>query len=319
MRIVHITTPSRLHFGMLSFGRSDVRQFGGVGAMIDSPGLRLELTESNRLEAAGPLADRAMTFAQRVIASGLVDCPPRCRIEVVSAPRQHVGLGVGTQLGLAVAAGLNAWCSGPQRSPVELAQAAGRGLRSAIGLYGFASGGMLIDPGKRDREISPPPLRIALPSDWRFVLLCPTAETGLSGEAECTAFEHLPPVPLATTERLCREVLLHLAPAAAAGDFPEFSESLYRYGHQAGLCFAGRQAGAFASQETARLVALLRSQGIRGVAQSSWGPLLCAVFDIEGEAAAFAREFVDHPAWQGLEITVAAANNSGAKITMLPD
>jgi len=321
MPLLRVTTPSRLHFGMLSFGRADVRQFGGVGAMIDSPGLRLQFTPAERLETAGPLSDRAMTFARRVIESGLLEHLPCCRIEIIGAPRQHVGLGVGTQLGLAVAAGLNAWCGGPQRSPVELAQAAGRGLRSAIGLYGFASGGLLIDPGKRDREVSPPPLRIALPGEWRFLLLCPTAATGLSGDAECRAFDDLSPVPLATTERLCREVLLHLAPAAAAGDLSEFSESLYRYGHQAGMCFAGRQGGAFASNETARLVTLLRSQGIRGVAQSSWGPLLCAVLAGEKEAAKFAREFASHTAANGLEmeITVAAPNNSGAVITMDAD
>jgi beta-RFAP synthase len=314
MPVIRVTAPSRLHFGMLSFGRADVRQFGGVGAMIDSPGVRLELSPAERLETAGPLADRVMSFAERVISSGLIDQRPGCRIQVVSAPRQHVGLGVGTQLGMAVAAGLNAWCGGPERSPLELAQAAGRGLRSAIGLYGFASGGLLIDPGKRDHEISPPPLRIALPSDWRFLLLCPKAETGLSGEAESRAFEDLPPVPLATTEHLCREVLLHLAPAAGAGDFAEFSESLYRYGHAAGLCFAERQAGAFASKETARLVALLRSLGIRGVAQSSWGPLLCAVFASESEAAEFAGVFADQSAAQGLELSIVAPNDRGAVI-----
>ena len=40
-RTVLITAPSRLHFGMLSFGHAEERQFGGVGAMIDAPGLRL--------------------------------------------------------------------------------------------------------------------------------------------------------------------------------------------------------------------------------------------------------------------------------------
>jgi predicted sugar kinase len=189
-------------------------------------------------------------------------------------------------------------------------------LRSAIGLYGFASGGLLIDPGKWEGEMSPPPLRIALPSEWRFLLLCPKAEAGLSGEAEYRAFEDLPPVPLATTERLCREVLLHLAPAAAAGDFQEFSESLYRYGHEAGLCFAARQGGPFASKETARLVNQLRSQGVHGVAQSSWGPLLCAVFASEKEAATFTLGLTHRAAAKDLELLmVVAPNHKGATIT----
>src|SRR5579871_3946281 len=66
---VSVTAASRLHFGMLSFGRPDTRQFGGLGLMVDWPGLRLRMTPADRLTATGPHADRALQFAARAIAA----------------------------------------------------------------------------------------------------------------------------------------------------------------------------------------------------------------------------------------------------------
>src|SRR4051794_19352028 len=38
---LRLQTPSRLHFGLLSWGSESSRQFGGVGLMIDAPGLEI--------------------------------------------------------------------------------------------------------------------------------------------------------------------------------------------------------------------------------------------------------------------------------------
>ena len=66
--VLRVTTGSRLHFGMFSFGRPDVRQFGGIGAMIARPGIRLAVRPAERLEAVGPLAERTLAFARRAAA-----------------------------------------------------------------------------------------------------------------------------------------------------------------------------------------------------------------------------------------------------------
>ena len=60
------------------------------------------------------------------------------------------------------------------------------------------------------------------------------------------------------TAALCREVLVDLLPAAAEGDFDAFGESLYRYGHEAGLLFAAAAGGRLcrrAADRTGRLAA----------------------------------------------------------------
>jgi predicted sugar kinase len=171
---VEIRTPARIHLGMLSFGVPGVRSFGGVGVMLDRPGVVVRVRRANRIEARGPLAERAIQFAQVAIeAWGLGDVG--YGLEVVSVPASHAGLGSGTQLGLAVAAGLRHLFRRPQhasasppvshptqgpldpsdhewvfdvRDAIELARATGRGRRSCIGVYGFSRGGLIVEAGR---------------------------------------------------------------------------------------------------------------------------------------------------------------------------
>lgn len=312
---VEVATPSRLHFGMFSFGRADERQFGGAGVMIDRPGLQLRITEADRFEALGPLAHRIPKVVRRLGESWSFTELPACRCEILTAPAEHLGLGTGTQLELAVAGGLNAFLGGPPLGAIELARLTGRGARSAIGTYGFLQGGLLVESGKQPGELlAPLEHRVSLPPAWRWVLIIPNSERGLAGEAEQRAFSNLPPVPPEITAQLRTEVTGSLVPAALSGDFATFSESLFRFGHLAGSCFAASQGGSFASTRTARLVEVVQALGVRGVGQSSWGPALFAV--LESEAAAL--RFGDLLAQQlepGEQWLVAETNHSGAQLT----
>ncbi len=316
MRSFELVAPSRLHFGMLSFGSSGVRQFGGLGAMVDAPGLRLRLTPSQRLECRGPLAERVSDVAQRVTAlwpQTAAQTP--CLIEVLSCPAQHTGLGVGTQLSLAVAKALAAWYELEDQPIERLAQQAGRGLRSAVGLHGFDQGGLLLEAGQRESgSLGVLLSRVALPETWRFVLIRPEGNSGLAGEAERLAFEQLPPVPQETTDRLCRLAVLELIPAAVEQDFDVFSESLFEFGRIAGSCFAAQQHGAFATEQHERIVKMLHDWGVAGVGQSSWGPTLFAL--VNGDQAAGelqSRLRGEHPLGP-LRICLAAPNNVGARV-----
>jgi predicted sugar kinase len=146
------------------------------------------------------------------------------------------------------------------------------------------------------------------------MLVRPRGERGLSGDAEREAFSALPPVPLEMTAALCHEIAVHLLPAADEGRFEEFSESLYRFGHQAGLCFAGRQGGAYASPRLAALVETIRGLGVRGVGQTSWGPTLFALLADQAAAAAFVERLRARLPDEQLELSIAAPDNRGARI-----
>ena len=301
-RTIHLETPSRLHFGLLSFGRRSGRQFGGVGVMIARPALRLRVSESEKLEADGPSASRAIQFARRAA---------QCL-----GGGQHVGLGVGTQLGMAVAAGVAHCCTGEVPDTIELARAVGRGLRSAVGVHGFAHGGLIYEGGKAaDEKISPLVEHASLPDAWRFVLVRPHEQQGLSGDRERHAFESLPPVEPETTDALRREIETRLVPAAAAGCFEKFSESVFRYGRKAGECFAACQGGPYASPRLASLVEAIRSLGVEGVGRSSWGPTLFALLPDESQANDFVGRLRRLPVARDCHTTISPPANHGVRLS----
>ena len=310
---VEIRAPARLHLGMMSFGHADARSFGGVGVMLDRPPLQVRLRRAGRLEARGLHAERALGYAKACVdAWRLGDVG--CAIEVVTAPAAHVGLGTGTQLGLAVAAGmrhlfaLGAEAHVPQATPhpmqeelqptehdwlfdthdaLELARVVGRGRRSCVGVYGFSRGGLIIEAGRmiRDdadvddnvtRAFSPMVARVRLPQTWRCVLLVARDAAGMSGAAEREAFARLPPVPREITAELSRIALLELLPAAVEGKFIEFSLAVRSYGALAGKPFESESSKLPHAKATADLIELLAELGTPGCTQSSWGPAVMA-------------------------------------------
>jgi beta-ribofuranosylaminobenzene 5'-phosphate synthase len=314
LRVVEIETPLRLHFGLFSF-RGTGRQFGGVGAMAGLAGPRVRISAAKRFVTTGVLKERVADFARRWAEWHGWNEVPACHLDTPSVPPEHSGLGVGTQLALAVATGLNTFFDRPAPSPAELALSVGRGLRSAVGTYGFAMGGLVVEQGKLPNEpISPLDFQIDLPETWRFALVRPRAGSGLAGSLEQEAFAELPPVPAETTEMLVTEVRERMAPAAAQAAFGDFSESVYEFGRVAGECFAARQGGPYNGPLLTELVAAIRASGIRGVGQSSWGPTIFALLPSESGFAGLTAELAGRFPDADLEFQCHPPNNSGAKI-----
>ena len=313
--LITVAAPSRLHFGLFGLQQEEGRMYGGVGAMVDQPALKLQVRAAAGFECVGPLAERAQAFAQRWAEFHRLSLLPACCIEILATPPNHVGLGVGTQLGLSVAAGLNAFAGLPTAGPQELALSVGRGQRSAIGTYGFVMGGLIVERGKLPGEpISPLDCRVDLPAEWRFVLLRPVGWQGLSGEQEEQAIGGLPRVPEEVTEGLIAIARDKLIPAAATANFPQFAVSLYQFGHLAGSCFAARQGGPYNGPVLTRLIDWLRSCGYPGVGQSSWGPTLFTAVPDQHSAIVLADLLQrSHPEGP-LEVTIAAPNNRGALV-----
>ena len=315
--IVRVTTGSRLHFGLWALQGSGERDYGGVGAMIEQPAISLTISPADGFSAEGMHSQRAAEFARRWATFHGRESPA-CAIQVTAAPPQHSGLGTGSQLALAVAAGLNAFFGLPAQNAVELALSVGRGQRSAIGVHGFVHGGLIVDQGKRIGDpLAPLDCRIEIPNSWRFLLVRPLDCAGLAGDEESLAIASLPPVPCETTKRLIAEVRDYLIPAAATGDFTQFSASLYRYGHASGECFAQRQGGPFNGPVLADLVQSIRKLGIEGVGQSSWGPTIFAVLPDEIQAGKAAETL--RRSWKGadLDVLVTAPLNRGARVELL--
>src|SRR5262249_48804732 len=133
---------------------SGVRQFGGVGLMVEQPGVRVSLQPAESWSAEGPMAGRALAYARKIALS--LSSPHRFHLNVEASAAEHVGLGTGTQLGLAVARAVALACGHEKFGAVELACRLGRGKRSALGIHGFARGGFLVDGGKGPKSTIAP-------------------------------------------------------------------------------------------------------------------------------------------------------------------
>ena len=352
---VEVRAPARLHLGMMAFGSPQVRSFGGVGVMVDRPGTVLRVRRAARFEARGSHAERAVTFARACAqAWGLHDAA--CAIDVVAAPRSHVGLGSGTQMGLAVAAAMrhlfvhqppsDELPAPPQhplqpepdaadhelafdiRESLELARTVGRGRRSCVGVYGFSRGGLIVEAGRTvpatvpveddaTREFSPMVARVRLPSAWRCVVITGREAVGLSGEAEKAAFGALPPVPQEVSAELARIALLELLPAAVEGKFAEFSAAVRAYGRMAGKPFeAASQQLPYASA-TENLLELLGELGAPGAAQSSWGPAVMACCQSVDAAGWVLEQFERDGLGAEHDVAVAEFDSQGAVLRVI--
>jgi beta-RFAP synthase len=247
--------------------------------MVEDPGLELLVEPAPRWEAVGPLATRSLEIARTVF--GRLDRPVGpLRIQIRKAPIAHVGLGVGTQLSLGLARALTSLAGLEKPSTLMLAQLTGRGLRSGVGLHGFERGGFIIDGGRRPVSQIPPLLsHLPFPDDWSVLVVIPRSGPGLHGPRETEAFQSLPAVPEATTDRLCRLVLLGALPALVEHDLDAFGGALREIQRAVGAQFAPVQGGLYAHPRLEAAATHLLSLGLVGVGQSSWGPTLYGFTD----------------------------------------
>jgi beta-RFAP synthase len=316
-REIVVSTGARLHFGLFAHGGVRRRQFGGIGVMVDQPGF---------VVSAGPAPDdelhcglwqgRVEELLLRLRTSrpdGSTSWP--MRLEIVRSPAPHMGLGSGTQLAMAVAKICSIMDCEIEAPAVELARRAARGLRSAVGIYGFQHGGLLVEGGKcAPDEISPLVARVDFPDEWRFVLARPRGTAGLSGTDESNGFARLGPMPQTLTNRLCGIALTEILPSAIERDFAGASDAIGRFGRLVGEYFAPVQGGVFAHDQMRRLAERLSLRGIRGVGQTSWGPTLFILCP----GASFARDLADElthdPPGGDCEFTIVAPLNRGAAV-----
>ncbi len=288
--MIRIAAPSRLHFGLLHVPTAGepagLRHFGGLGLMVRQPGIELSLEVAEEWSASGPSADRALTAAQRVVAKLPVEQRGPLKIGVEACPPEHVGLGVGTQLAMAVTDACCRLLGDNALTPDELAKLAGRGERSRIGVEGYARGGLLLDGGQNPERPGSSVIlhRGHFPDAWRVLLLRPRTAQRWHGDRERLAFARPRDPDLRTTERLCRLALLGILPALHEVDLPVFGEALYEFNRAAGEAFAVDQGGPYCCATVAALIGWLRIEGVAGAGQSSWGPTVFAVMETQETA-----------------------------------
>jgi beta-ribofuranosylaminobenzene 5'-phosphate synthase len=245
----------------------------------------------------------------------------------------HVGLGSGTQLGLAVGSAL-ARLAGLPLSVPEIALAVGRGVHSGIGIATFQHGGFVLDGGhriladssgaskidKQSRQIekdSVPPLlfRHPMPKDWFFVMIIPETGPGFSGAKEQSAFLRLPVAPSGLVEKISWVLLMKMLPALVEKDIKNFGQALTSIQSMVGDCFASVQGGRFATPILEKVVGFLLEKGAAGAGQSSWGPTVYGLVDGEERARRLTQDVRTYlSGFGGGSIFCVQAQNRGAQV-----
>lgn len=282
---VCVRTGSRLHFGLFDTHSP----FGGVGLMIDQPQTTLRVSRAHSFDAGTLERQRLLEIARRFCQTHFTgrfedDLPP-CKIEVLSAADPHFGLGSGTQLALAAAAGLASFFDVETTRTDLIHRIAQRGKRSAVGSIGFFTGGLIVEDGTaEDYHNGSWWRRAELPGQWRFLLIRPPVNTlSVSGELERHAFASLPPAcPSKRTE--LTQLGEAIFDSAVTGDFARFANCVTRFNRLSGALFAAHQGGCYNGPAVTDLIEQVAQAGAIAYGQSSWGPTVFVATESQQEA-----------------------------------
>ena len=303
--------------GFVDLHGGEGRRYGSLGLALEGPFTRLRLSRNCGVAAEGPDAGRAARYATSL--AERFDLRDGVRIDVEEAIPPHAGLGSGTQLALAVGAGMVKLFALDVRT-VEIASALDRGTRSGLGIGLFDQGGFVVDGGSAGDGVPPPVIaRQPFPPEWRLLLVFDRGRQGPHGEAEIKKFAALLDFPEADAAELCRLVLMCALPGVVQADLDTFGDAVGRIQARVGDHFADVQGGRYASPGVSRVLEWLGSRGLKAVGQSSWGPTGFAVCPSDATAkqlkaearARFGREF-------GLDFAVTCARNHGAEVESTP-
>ena len=319
---VRVETGARLHFGFGNLSLAHERLYGAAGVAVDRPGVGLTAAPADELVCNHAAARR---YAKRVC--DLLELPG-ARIEVDRTLPRHMGLGSGTQLSLAVLAGV-ARAYGREPRVRERAPSLGRGGRSGVGVAAFGTGGFVLDaghpterfttdrPADGDWTVPAVAARHAVPDDWRFLLVIPDAEPGRADGREDDSMRAVvegadPDV----ADRVAGVVQRRLLPALAEGSVERFGAAVGEIGRLNGAWFADEQGGVYRPPVGAVVASLREDPAVFGAGQSSWGPTVYGIADADhaDEARDAGGRALDEAGVDG-DVLVVRARNEGATVS----
>jgi beta-ribofuranosylaminobenzene 5'-phosphate synthase len=329
MTKISVCTSARLHMGFFDLNGGLGRKFGGIGLALDAPKLALIASAGNTSEpllitalgdANAPVVAKVTKIASQMMTQLKIKAPLHLHVEQHIA--EHAGLGSGTQLALAIGSAISHLYH-LNLSTLQIAQLAGRGGRSGIGIAAFNYGGVLIDGGRAVEVTTTsklPPLlaRYDFPDAWRVLLILDSSFPGIHGEEERTSFNQLPEFSANLAAHLCRHVLMQAMPALVERDLTAFGHSIQELQMHVGDYFSPAQGGRYASPLVANVLQHLQHMGVACFGQSSWGPTGFAVFETDAVAQEHLQQLQSKFTDSTLSWMVCGARNHSAIIKSLP-
>jgi beta-ribofuranosylaminobenzene 5'-phosphate synthase len=310
---VTVTVPARLHLGFLDLNGGLGRRFGSIGLAIDGLKTSITFNAASQLRVTGPENERVRGYLQ--VMQRALDIESTCHVRIDEVVPAHAGLGSGTQIALAVAAGVRRFHGLPldvRGDAIRLE----RGARSGVGIGLFDHGGLVVDGGRGPHTRAAPVVsRMPFPEQWRILLVLDPHRQGVHGADEREVFSKLAPSSDGQAAHLCRLVLMKALPALAECDIAGFGSAIKEMQVLLGDYFAAIQGGSrFSSPDVAAALAALEKEGAYGIGQSSWGPTGFAFAPSAEEANRLVERIYRDPRCRDLDIRTVAGLNRGAHI-----
>ena len=310
---VTVTVPARLHLGFLDLNGSLGRRFGSIGLAINGLKTSITFNAASQLRVTGPENERVRGYMQ--VMQRALDIENTCHVRIDEVVPAHAGLGSGTQIALAVAAGVRRFHGLPldvRGDAIRLE----RGARSGVGIGLFDHGGLVVDGGRGPLTTAAPVVsRMPFPEQWRILVVLDPHRQGVHGPDEREVFSKLAPSSDGQAAHLCRLVLMKALPALAECDIAGFGSAITEMQVLLGDYFAAIQGGSrFSSPDVAAALAALEDEGAYGIGQSSWGPTGFAFAPSAEEAIRLVESIYRDPRCRDLDIRTVAGLNRGAHI-----
>jgi beta-ribofuranosylaminobenzene 5'-phosphate synthase len=303
---VIIETPSRLHFGIVNINNINYPLYKCAGCAIQEPRLVASFEENDELIIEGinrrELIERFIEYAK--------EFNKKVKFRILSEIPSHAGLGSTTQICLSFSYSLHN-VNKKYFDPYKEAKKLKLGNISGIGIAAFINGGFIIDSGKnKDDDIANVEFRCNFPEDWVFLLILDKRlKKGLSEEVEYEIIKRLPATRKENIEEMY-DLLQSMKDAMKEKDIEKFGKSLTRFQYLVGFNFKEAQGGIFSSPIIQEYVDFLLKNGAYGAGQSSWGPLVYALYQKDNLKINILKEKLS----KDVEIKIAIADNYGYRI-----
>lgn len=311
-----VVTTARLHMGFVDLNGTQGRMFGSLGVALDAPTTQLTIFKSEKtlIEA------KNHQFVANIVENlkNQLKISVNFSIKIDENIPEHAGLGSGTQMALAIAAGVNTLFD-LNLTIAQLAAITSRGRRSGVGIGTFDSGGLVLDGGRNvnhPNKLPPIIARHDFPADWPILLMMDNNDQGVFGDAELQAFEALSQANLATAQALSHRVLMQALPAIVERDYAQFSQAIHALQIATGAYFSAAQGGHYKSAKVAAALDYLNQQGVICTGQSSWGPTGFAIFEDENRAKIMLNQLQQQFSQSNLSFQLVRAKNTGASIAL---
>lgn len=322
MKVTHkkitVIAPARLHMGFIDLSGSLGRHFGSIGVALNEINTRISVSYAEQLTLSGMPSERALKSIKQLCAT--LNVSDKLHFEISSCIPEHVGLGSGTQMSIALGLALSEYYQ-LGLNVRDIASLTARGTRSGIGIAIFEQGGLVVDGGRGENTVTPPVIsRMNVPDDWRFILVFDKRGQGLHGDAEIQAFKELPPFSHQEAARLCYSLMMQGLPALAENDISLFGDVITQLQNSVGEHFASAQGGVFTSEEVAEAMQFLQDQGAVAVGQTSWGPTgFCAVQGAQLAEQLKQQVEQNYAHCENLSVLVVSVRNTGGEVLVEQD